>query len=302
MPARVLIASGFFPRAKAVELAVGRTGYETVIATRPADCLEICNSGWPDIVLLDGVDPCSGARELCRAIKADEAIAHVPILVLTDRDDPQQNFLALEAGADECLGHPWDAKVLLARLRSLVQWKRLSDEWTGVAAAGAPGQWPGASARRPSGLVLDADRLSRERLTEILSRDCDIVATESEAQALAKLALGAFDFVVAGLPWHAVRTSRLGQRVRLLGRGRQPRLLLVTGGGEWRGQDLEEQGIDDVILRPVDRSEVLARARLAWRKQDVATALRNREAQRGAGSRRFVPSRHRDEGPDRFAA
>lgn len=303
MRTRVLISGGSFPRAREVEEILLDAGFDPAIATRAPDCLEVCRGGWPDILLLDGVGPLSEAGERCRAVRSEPGIAHLPILVLTDGTDPQENLLAFEAGADECLPRPSGPDMMIARLRSLAQWKDLDGEWRGLASEGGPGSDRSlVAALRPAGLILDADDRSRERLTGILSRDYQIFSTGDEGQALARLALGAFDFVLVGLPWADARASRLCQRIRLLEPRRHPRLLLVATGDEWRLQDLDEHGIDDVILRPVDRNEVLGRVRLACRKQQRTTMLRDRTSERQERACRIVTARTFQPPPDRYAA
>jgi DNA-binding response OmpR family regulator len=302
MPARVLISSSFFPRANAIGAVIREAGLETAVAMTTADSLETCRSGWPDIVLLDGIGPLSEVRECCRALRGGVEAADISVLILTDASDPKQNLFALEAGADECLGYPCDPDILVARIRSLAQWTSLVEEWRSLVPAEDRPELRDRPARNPRGLILDPDDRSRERLTDILSHKAEIFATQDEGQALAQVASGTCEFLLLGLNWPEVRTSRLCQRIRLLDRGRQPRLLLVTHGDGWCARDLEEHGVDDVILRPVDRSEVLGRVRLALRKEALATAVRSWKAPGEGRCGTTVLERRFRAPPNRFAA
>jgi DNA-binding response OmpR family regulator len=72
-----------------------------------------------DVVILDLMLPDGNGLDLCRQLRAADAL--VPILILTARGDPIDRVLGLEIGADDYLPKPFEARELLARVRALLR-------------------------------------------------------------------------------------------------------------------------------------------------------------------------------------
>jgi len=81
----------------------------------------------PDIVLLDVLMPGLDGFETCRRVKADPAIAHIPVVIVTALDDVDDLVKGFEAGADDFLIRPINGLELLARVRSQLQRKQQYD-------------------------------------------------------------------------------------------------------------------------------------------------------------------------------
>lgn len=73
----------------------------------------------PDILMLDWNLPDADGITLCR--KARGANPGLPILMITVRDDPRDIIEGLEAGADDYVTKPFDAGVLVSRIRALLR-------------------------------------------------------------------------------------------------------------------------------------------------------------------------------------
>jgi len=70
----------------------------------------------PDVVLLDWNMPEMNGLECLRRLRADEAGARVPIMMVTTESEMNQVSLALEVGANEYLMKPFDRQGLLEKL------------------------------------------------------------------------------------------------------------------------------------------------------------------------------------------
>lgn len=78
----------------------------------------------PDLILLDiGMPHCDGLH-LCRRLRSDPSLKHVPIMFLTQSTSVDEEAEALALGGDDFVRKPFNATVLLARVRRLVDRKR----------------------------------------------------------------------------------------------------------------------------------------------------------------------------------
>jgi len=74
-----------------------------------------------DAVVLDVMLPGRDGFEVCRRIKHDPAMAHVPVLILTAQRGIEDRLGGFDAGADDYLAKPFDPRELLARVTALLR-------------------------------------------------------------------------------------------------------------------------------------------------------------------------------------
>ncbi len=77
----------------------------------------------PDMALLDLNMPGMDGLTLLRRLRADERFALLPIVILTAETDSDTRLRALEAGANDYLFKPVQAVELLARVKTILNWK-----------------------------------------------------------------------------------------------------------------------------------------------------------------------------------
>jgi putative two-component system response regulator len=119
--------------------------------THGATSFDFIRSRRPDVLLIDLNMPDMDWLELLRRIHADEMLAHVPTIVLTDLDEVGFKRQALELGAGDFLAKPLDPMELIPRVRNAWAVKSHQD--------------------RLEHQARDLDRLVRERTAELaLSR------------------------------------------------------------------------------------------------------------------------------------
>ncbi|MDZ4701703.1 MAG: response regulator, partial [Rhodothermales bacterium] len=83
--------------------------------------LEAANRLVPDVIVTDLMMPGLDGMDLCRTIREDDALDHIPILALTARADVASERAGLEAGFDDYLVKPFDGATLAARVRAVVE-------------------------------------------------------------------------------------------------------------------------------------------------------------------------------------
>jgi two-component system alkaline phosphatase synthesis response regulator PhoP len=97
-----------------------RAGHDVRLSTNGAQALEMIRGNPPELVVLDLMLPGLDGLDLCRAVRAESvnAVAHVPILMLTARDEEIDRVVGLEVGADDYLTKPFSMHELLARVKA----------------------------------------------------------------------------------------------------------------------------------------------------------------------------------------
>jgi diguanylate cyclase (GGDEF)-like protein len=92
------------------------------------DALAQMRDDLPDLVLLDAEMPGMNGFELCAILRADARLAEVPVIFVTAHDSDEYELRGLEAGAVDFISKPISRPLLLARVRTHLRLKALSDE------------------------------------------------------------------------------------------------------------------------------------------------------------------------------
>jgi diguanylate cyclase (GGDEF)-like protein len=96
-------------------------------ATSGPDALRLARARVPDLVLLDVEMPGMTGFEVCAAMKADPVLQDVPIIFITSHDDLEQEVTGLTLGAADFLGKPLRPPLVIARVRTQLAMKAMSD-------------------------------------------------------------------------------------------------------------------------------------------------------------------------------
>ncbi len=88
----------------------------------------------PDLVLLDGDMPDMDGFEVCRRMKADPALQDIPVIFVTGMSSTAEELHGLEVGASDFITKPISEPLLIARARTQLRVKALTDQLREVAA------------------------------------------------------------------------------------------------------------------------------------------------------------------------
>lgn len=90
------------------------TQFKTVYsASNGVEALSVITNNLPDIIISDVMMPQMDGFELCKELKNNIAISHIPIILLTARGDIQSTILGNKMGADNYISKPFDPELLL---------------------------------------------------------------------------------------------------------------------------------------------------------------------------------------------
>jgi two-component system cell cycle response regulator len=189
----------------------------------------------------------------------------------------------LEAGADDFLTKPVSDVVLIARVRSLTRLKMMTDElrMRALTSMEIGVQAPERSAVVDKGvggriLLVDDRPSSYERLAPVLAAEHSVDVEPNPAEALFHAAEGNYDLLIVSLGLESFDGLRLCSQARSLERTRQVPILAIADADNnarlLRGLEI---GVNDYLLRPVDKNELLARARTQIRRRRYTDHLRD---------------------------
>jgi two-component system cell cycle response regulator len=281
MTARVLVVDDVELNVKLLEAKLSSEYFEVITASNGASALELAESDPPDIILLDVMMPRMDGFEVCRRLKGNERTTDIPVVMVTALSDVADRLRGLEAGADDFLTKPVNDIALFARVRSLVRLKRMMEELRLreeiCGRFGSRGGEAGAVEEVGSAriMLLEERGFAASRLADTLAPIAQsVIRAESCAEATAALD-GSVELIIASLSMHDGDTLRLVSQWRATEAYRQLPILLLANEGELpqlaKGLDL---GANDYLIRPVDRNELLARARTQIRRRRLHDRLR----------------------------
>jgi DNA-binding response OmpR family regulator len=103
-----------------LEYLMKREGHTVVLARDGNEALDTIRREKPALVLLDVMMPGKSGYEVCQAVRADEALAGVKILMLTAKGRDTDIAQGLGVGADGYVTKPFSTKELAARVREML--------------------------------------------------------------------------------------------------------------------------------------------------------------------------------------
>jgi two-component system cell cycle response regulator len=284
MTARVLVVDDILANVKLLEARLQAEYFEVLSAYNGQEALDILARERVDVVLLDVMMPGMDGFEVCRRIKSRTESHHIPVIMVTALDQPSDKVQGLDAGADDFLTKPVDDIALVTRVKNLARLKTLNDEMRmrastteqmGLSDNGALAR----SLKGESGriLLVDDHPRSAARILEALAKTHDAFMERDLQAALMKVAEHNFDLLMVSLSLAKADGLRLCSQVRSLDRTRHlPIVIIVEPGDDARLLRGLDMGVNDYLMRPIDRNEMLARVKTQIRRKRYSDFLRTR--------------------------
>jgi two-component system, cell cycle response regulator len=283
MTARVLVVDDVPANVKLLEARLSAEYFDVVTAMSGKEALAICERAECDLVLLDVMMPDLDGFEVCRRLKSNPATHYIPVVMVTALDQPSDKVRGLEAGADDFLTKPIPEVALIARVRSLARLKMVTDELRmrvltsrDIGIESPEREAVADSGRQGRVLIVDDRPASYERVSAMLAKEHEVEVEADPNQAVFHAADGNFDLIIVSLGLENFDALRLCSQVRSLDRTRNLPILAITepdnNARMMRGLEI---GVNDFLMRPIDKNELLARARSQVRKRRYTERLRD---------------------------
>lgn len=116
----ILIAEDSRTQAEQLSFLLEQHGYRVTIAANGKQALLAAQAQKPTLIISDIVMPEMDGYELCKAIKSDENLKDIPVILVTTLSDAQDVIRGLECGADNFIRKPYDERYLLSRIDYLL--------------------------------------------------------------------------------------------------------------------------------------------------------------------------------------
>ncbi len=284
MSARILVVDDVLPNVRLLEAKLTSEYYDVITATNGLEAIEKARVERPDLILLDVMMPGMDGFEVCKKLKENPDVAHIPVVMVTALTDAQDKVRGLEAGADDFLSKPIDDTALMARVRSLLRFKMALDEWrvrentaSHLGVVNEQENPAHLSADNAQILVVEDKDYEQNKIHEALSIDGNnLITVEGGIEAMEMITKHSFDLLIVSLDLSKEDGLRLCSHFRSNENTRAVPVLMLSDEEHMPRviQGLEIGG-HDYLLRPIDRNELVARSRTQVRRKRFQERLRS---------------------------
>src|SRR5689334_18021970 len=111
---KVLIAEDSATQAEQLKYLLEENGYIVIAATNGKQGLEAAHNHKPTLIISDVVMPEMDGYAFCKAVKSDEQLKSIPVVLVTSLSSLQDIAMGLECGADNFIRKPYEPKALIS--------------------------------------------------------------------------------------------------------------------------------------------------------------------------------------------
>jgi two-component system, cell cycle response regulator len=124
---KVLVVDDQYDNVRLLAYELMDHGYEVLTAFNGPQALEVARSAGPDVILLDVMMPGMNGVEVCRELKNDANLRSIPVIMVSAREMDEDVIRGLDAGAHDYVTKPFNARIVMARVRSAARAKEAHD-------------------------------------------------------------------------------------------------------------------------------------------------------------------------------
>jgi two-component system phosphate regulon response regulator PhoB len=105
-----------------------REGFQVETSGTGEDGLKKAETNDPELIILDLMLPGINGLDVCRILKSESSTSHIPVVMLTARNEDIDIVTGLEVGADDYVTKPFSPRVLVARVRAMLRRHEVSGQ------------------------------------------------------------------------------------------------------------------------------------------------------------------------------
>ena len=277
MSARILVVDDLAPNVNLLQVKLQAEYYDVLTARSGYEALEVAEKERLDLILMDAMMPGMNGFEACKRIKNNPATWHVPVIMVTALEETKDRIRGLEAGADDFVTKPIDDFNIMARVRSLLRLKMVTDQLlshTGHGLSNSRELLETIEQQTGRILLLEDHDLHAEKIAKPLRERHQVIIEKDPAQAI-RLAKSGIDTVIVSLVGETFDGLRVCASLKFNEESRDiPILVIGDPEDETRFIRAYDIGINDTIMRPVEIQELKARVQTLLRRKFYADSLR----------------------------
>jgi len=277
LSARILIVDDLAPNLHLLEVKLQAEYYDVLTAKSGYEALEIAGKEKLDLILMDAMMPGMNGFEACEKLKQNPETWHIPVIMVTALEETKDRIAGLEAGADDFITKPIDDFNLMARVRSLLRLKMVTDQLlshTGHTKGNSRPLLDRIDQRSGKILLIEDNDFRADKISKPLSKRNKIIVEKDPVKGM-KLAKTGMDLIIVSLVSDKFDGLRACASLRFNEESREtPILIIGDPEDEARLIRAYDIGINDTLMRPIEMQELQARVSTLLRRKFYADSLR----------------------------
>ncbi|MEE9272934.1 MAG: PleD family two-component system response regulator [Robiginitomaculum sp.] len=277
MSARILIVDDLAPNLHLLEVKLTAQYYDVIMAMSGKKALEIAATEKLDLILLDAMMPGLNGFEVCKRLKENPKTWHIPVIMVTALEESKDRIRGLKAGADDFITKPIDDFNLMARVKSLLRLKMVTDQLLSHTGHTIENSRPVIEQldKRFGRILIVEDHIGKlEKMAQPLQNMHEVIL-ETDPKRAVEHAFEHIDLVIVSLVSEKFDGLRLCARLRSDEKTRDIPILAIGDPDEQvrlvRGYDI---GVNDTLMRPIERQELVARVNTQLKRKFYADSLK----------------------------
>ncbi len=276
MSARILIVDDLAPNRHLLQVKLAAEYYDVLLAESGEAAMELIKTARVDLILMDAIMPGMDGFETCQKLKGDSATYHIPVIMVTALDSTKDRIRGLEAGADDFITKPIDDFNLMTRVKSLLRLKMVTDQLlshTGHSLENSRPVVKEIEKRKGHIIVLEDHEKRALQLTAPLNGIHDFTIISDPIKAL-QCKPSNTDLIIVSLNSEGFDGLRVCASLKYEQQTRSiPVLLVGTPEDESRFVRAYDLGINDTLMRPIEKQELIARVNTQLKRKFYSDAL-----------------------------
>ncbi|HUT55790.1 MAG TPA: TIGR02266 family protein [bacterium] len=118
---KILIADDMETFLRLEKMLLERSGYEIVMAKSGSEAIKKIQIEKPDLIFLDLLMPDMNGDVVCRFVKTNKGLKHLPVIMVTTKGDPESRERCAQAGADDFITKPVTQRDLFEKISKFIR-------------------------------------------------------------------------------------------------------------------------------------------------------------------------------------